>query len=46
VDDADFGRTLAAAPTFIGLERIVRYGLLRFAEQLGVNLKVASAQQD
>lgn len=38
-DDKDFATILAAAPTFAGLERIVRYGLLRFAKaRLGVRL--------
>ena len=32
VDDKAFGKILADAPTFTGLERIVRYGLLRFAQ--------------
>lgn len=38
IEDKDFARIIHAAPTYIGLERIVRYGLLRFVERLGVNL--------
>lgn len=33
MDDRSFAQILGSAPTFTGLERIVRYGLLRFAEQ-------------
>jgi hypothetical protein len=33
VDDKAFGKILAEAPTWIGLERIVRCGLLRFAQK-------------
>lgn len=39
VDDKAFGRILANSPTFPGLERVVRYGLLAFArDRLGVRL--------
>lgn len=39
VDDKVFGRILASSPTFPGLERVVRYGLLVFArDHLGVRL--------
>jgi len=31
VDDKKFGRVLAMAPTYVGLERTIRYALLRFA---------------
>ena len=30
VEDRDFARTLAKAPTFSGLERLVRYCLLKY----------------
>jgi hypothetical protein len=33
VADKTYGKTLANAPTFVGLERLVRYCLLRSAEQ-------------
>lgn len=35
VDDRDWAKALAAAPTFIGLERIIRYCLLQFSHRLG-----------
>jgi len=35
VNDSDFGKMLAAAPTYIGLERILRYCLLRFSAMNG-----------
>jgi hypothetical protein len=35
VSNKDFAKTLATAPTFIGLERIVRFALLRFAATEG-----------
>jgi hypothetical protein len=35
VPDEAFGKILAIAPTFIGLERVVRYALLRFAARFG-----------
>ncbi len=38
VDDRTYGKILANAPTFVGLERLVRYCLLRYAEQKGVFL--------
>jgi hypothetical protein len=38
-EDKEFARMLAAAPTYIGLERLVRYCLLRKLEQLGVALR-------
>lgn len=38
VDDKTYGKILANAPTFVGLERIVRYCLLRSAEQHGIFL--------
>ncbi len=38
VPDRSFANTLANAPTLVGLERIVRYGLLRRAEGFGVDL--------
>lgn len=43
VDDPSFGRTLYAAPTFVGLERVTRYALIRFAETLGVDLTPTAA---
>ena len=40
VEDKAFGRILANSPTFPGLERVVRYGLLAFAQdRLGVRLR-------
>jgi hypothetical protein len=33
--DKDFDKVLANAPTFLGLERITRYALLRFAQSNG-----------
>ena len=38
LDDAHWAKILAAAPTYVGLERIVRYCLLKFSTKLGVNL--------
>lgn len=35
VGDKDFERILGRAPTFVGLERVIRYSLLRFAEAHG-----------
>ena len=34
-DDNELGKLIGHAPTFIGLERVVRYVLLRFAKQHG-----------
>lgn len=42
VSDADFGKILAKAPTYVGLERVVRYSLLRFAETQGLYVEPAS----
>jgi len=36
VSDKSFGKILHLAPTYAGLERIMRYSLLRFAEKYGV----------
>ena len=44
VDDKEFGRVLATAPTYIGLERVIRYSLLRFAERLGVDLRLPKSE--
>jgi hypothetical protein len=33
VDDPDFAKTLQWAPTYVGLERVIRYCLLKFAER-------------
>jgi hypothetical protein len=42
VADQGMARVLAEAPTLIGLERVTRYALLRFAEaRLGVDLTIA-----
>jgi len=38
VEGRDFAKALANAPTFTGLERVVRYCLLRFAESQGLYL--------
>lgn len=35
VDDVEFGKILAKAPTYIGLERVMRYCLLKFAKANG-----------
>jgi hypothetical protein len=35
VEDKELGKILAKAPTYLGLERIVRYSLLRSAQQQG-----------
>lgn len=40
VDDPDLAKALASAPTFIGLERIMRYCLLQFARRLGADIAV------
>jgi hypothetical protein len=40
VDDQDWAKVLATAPTFIGLERILRYSLLQFAGRLGADITV------
>jgi hypothetical protein len=41
--DPDFVKILALAPNFIGLERIIRYCLLRFGERhFGVDLAIAA----
>lgn len=46
VEDKAFGKILADAPTFTGLERIMRYGLLRFAQaRLGVDLDFSSPKE-
>ncbi len=36
VSDPEFKKILMRAPTYIGLERCIRYGLLRFADQVGL----------
>ena len=36
VSDRNFARVLAASPTYIGLERLIRYVLLRFGERSGL----------
>ena len=33
INDAEFSKVLQLAPTYIGLERVIRYCLIRFAEQ-------------
>lgn len=38
VGSKQLGRVLADAPTYIGLERIIRYALLRFGERFGLDL--------
>lgn len=38
VQDKEFAKILAIAPTFVGLERVVRYALLRFAMKFGCEL--------
>jgi len=45
-DDKEFARALACAPTYIGLERILRYCLLRYLETLGLNLVVREVAPD
>lgn len=39
-EDKEFAKALACAPTYIGLERILRYCLLRNLETLGLDLAV------
>jgi hypothetical protein len=39
-DDKEFAKALACAPTYIGLERILRYCLLRYLETVGLHLGV------
>ena len=39
VDDPDYGKLLHRAPTFVGLERIVRFCLLRFLHTNGVRVR-------
>lgn len=36
VEDKEFGRILTRAPTYVGLERTIRYSLLRFALDRGL----------
>lgn len=36
VEDKEYGRILEWAPTYVGLERTIRYGLLRFALDRGL----------
>lgn len=38
LDDKDFAKVIHRAPTFIGLERLIRYCLIRFAERHGAYL--------
>lgn len=45
-NDKDFAKALAYAPTYIGLERILRYCLLRYLEALGLDLVVQQAASD
>ncbi|QNG99675.1 HEPN domain-containing protein [Pseudomonas sediminis] len=40
VDDAKFAKVLALAPTFLGLERIIRYALLTLLQKHGVPIAV------
>ena len=42
--DKDFAKALAYAPTYIGLERILRYCLLRYLGNLGLDLAVRQAE--
>lgn len=42
IDDPELQKAVSRAPTLVGLERVTRYVLLRFAEKrLGLNLEVA-----
>ena len=43
VEDADMAKVLALAPLFSGLERVIRYALLSFAENLGADVEVGAA---
>jgi len=46
MDDRQFSQILASAPTFTGLERVIRYGLLRFAQtRLDVRLSDEAGPQ-
>jgi len=40
LEDRELSKILAKAPTFIGLERIIRYCLLRFAESHGAYIEL------
>lgn len=40
VNDPEMAEILALAPTFQGLERVMRYALLRFAETMGADLRL------
>jgi hypothetical protein len=44
VKDAEMAGILERAPTFLGLERIMRYALLKFAETLGANISLESQE--
>jgi hypothetical protein len=45
-EDKEFAQALAGAPTYIGLERILRYCLLRYLETLGLDLAVRRIAPD
>jgi hypothetical protein len=46
VDDEDLGSILAKAPTYIGLERVIRYCLLRFAKSYGAYVEPTAIRSD
>lgn len=43
-DDREWVKTLASAPTFIGLERLMRYCLLRFIQLQGIDVGPLSSE--
>lgn len=45
-NDKAFAKALACAPTYIGLERILRYCLLRYLETLGLDISVREPAPD
>ena len=45
-EDKELGKLIGHAPTFVGLERVTRYVLLRFAEKHGAYVVRPTAQPD
>jgi hypothetical protein len=39
-EDKEFAKALACAPTYVGLERILRYCLLRYLQDMGLDISV------
>ena len=44
IPDKEFAKVLHRAPTFVGLERLIRYCLLRFAEKHGAYVEPAAPE--